>query len=318
MLFAGIPQMKQLALTAFGIAFALTHLSARIGETPSQLEERFGAPIKEALGEDSSGLRVYHSAEFTEIRVLFIEGTSEKEKYIYAGEPPIPPALIDTIRKENPGQEVIDVTSWVTVSSERGLATEDRLPKRDQLEHTYSGQAKMKKDGDWHRAILHDQDTVIEIPIFPLGYPREFELTDGASYSVTVLDQDSEDINGVIAVISRREHADWHDSVDDAGVGGIQQLLRITSGDKVIFDRSVCGLHHVKMELRNVRVAYGMYGPKNWAESYCIGHFPHFRDFALGGCVVGDAESTSIYVCPKCIAECDDHTRTHPTEDRTK
>jgi hypothetical protein len=248
--------MKRSILAACALALTFTRLSASIGETPAQLEARFGRPLREAVESNGSGLRVYHSADFAEIRVLFINDTSEKEEYKYDGEPPIPPELVVAIRNENPGQEVFDATSLVVVYSKRGLATEDRLPNRDQLEHTYSGRVKIKRDGEWDRAILRDHDTVVEIPIFPLGYPQEFKLVDGVSYSVTVLDQDSEDINAVMAVISRREHADWHDCVNDAGVGGLQPLLRIVSGDAVLFDRSVCGLHHVKMEPRKVPVAY--------------------------------------------------------------
>jgi len=130
-----------------------------------------------------------------------------------------------------------------------------------------------------------------------------------------MLEEWADDINTVAGVVSKREHVDWFDAVDDAGLTGIQQLVRITEGGTVVFDRSVCGLHHVKMELRKVRVAYGMIGPKNWAESYCMGHFPHFKDLALGGCVEGDAESTSIYICPKCVAECDDYMRQHPKDE---
>jgi hypothetical protein len=312
--------MKQSILTVLGLAFSITNLSARIGETPAQLEARFGSPIKEALGANGYGLRVYHSEEFSEIRVLFIEGISEIEEY-KCGESEIPAELIDSIREENPGQQVFDGNRSVKVRSERALATEGfsrELADRDQREHTYSGQVTIRNEGDWHRAILRDRDTVIEIPILSSNYPQDLVLSEGDSYSITVLDQDFEDLNISLAVISRREHTDWHDAVGDAGVGGIQQLVRIISGDKVVFDRSVCGLHGVKMELRNVRVNYGMYGPKNRAESYCVGHFPHFRDFALGGCLMGEAESTSIYICPKCIAECDDYMRQHPKDEEDK
>jgi hypothetical protein len=290
---------------------------AKIGDAPTAYEARFGHAIKEGFDGARSGLSVYRTKEFQEIRVTFVKGVSTKEVYKYDSEKSVPQTLIEAIRAESQGQNVFDGYNQITVES-LNSDTFDYLARPGGGEKTYSGVVNEKTVDNQRWVVLSDHGTVIELPIATPGYPQQITLTAGRTYSVTMLEELEDDINTIVGVVSKREHVDWFDAVDDAGLTGIQPLVRVTEGDTVVFDRSVCSLHHVQMERRNVLVAYGMYGPKNWAESYCMGHFPHFRDFALGGCVVGDAESTSIYVCPKCVAECDDYARKHPTEDRTK
>jgi len=292
---------------------------AKIGDTPAEYEARYGRSIKQAFDSEGSGLSVYKTKEFKEIRVTFVKGSSKKEVHKYAGDSPVPQSLIEAIRAENPGQDVYDGFGEVRVrSSEIDLSETKELERPSGRETTYSGTVKIRSDGDTRYGVLTDNGNVVEIPLYGPPYPQEFALTPGRTYSVTLLEQWSEDTSTSIGVVSKREHADWFDAVDDAGLNGIQQLVRISEGDNVVFDRSVCGLHHVKMELRSVEIRYGMYGAGSKAESYCMGHFPHFRDFALGGCIEGDAKSTSIYICPKCVAECNEYTRQHPETDKHK
>jgi hypothetical protein len=298
---------------------AVRWTNAKIGDPPAEFEKRYGVAIKQAVDKNGTGIRIYRSEKFKEIRVNFVKKISQREEYKYLGGPPkANAAILESIRAENPGRRVSDRSDSLRVYSEEALAAEDRLSQPDGLEHTYSGTVKIKSEGDAGWAVLHDHDNVIEIAVLPPTYPREFELTEGASYSVTVLDEFSVDINKKVVVVSKREHVDWEDCTDDAGVGGIQQLVRIKQGDKTVFDRSICGLHHVTMELRSVEIAYGMYAPQSDAEIYCMKHFPHFRDFALGGCLVGDEKFTSIYICPKCVAECNEYTRLHPKNGTSK
>jgi hypothetical protein len=71
------------------------------------------------------------------------------------------------------------------------------------------------------------------------------------------------------------------------------------------------GLHHVKMELRTVRVESGFY-PKSDAELYCVEHYPFYRDFAISDRFIDTPKSARIYVCPRCVAECRDYAKNHP------
>ncbi|HEV8618349.1 MAG TPA: hypothetical protein VGQ70_02545, partial [Candidatus Udaeobacter sp.] len=114
-----------------------------------------------------------------------------------------------------------------------------------------------------------------------------------------------------------REHVDWNDAVDEAH-SSFQQLVRISVDNNTVFDRSVCSLHHVKMERRKAEIAYGMLAYSK-AESFCIDHYPNFQDYAAGGCVMSDdsPKSTAIYVCPKCVAECNEYKRQHPEENKS-
>src|ERR1041384_2120464 len=98
--------MKRLVLIAFGLTLSVSCAIARIGDTPAKLEERFGKPLREGVGVDGSGVRVYCSDNFREIRVTFIEGISEKEDYRFNG--PVSANLIAFIREENPNQDVYD------------------------------------------------------------------------------------------------------------------------------------------------------------------------------------------------------------------
>jgi hypothetical protein len=81
--------------------------------------------------------------------------------------------------------------------------------------------------------------------------------------------------------------------------------MRIRDGDNVIFDRSICDVHHQKMSEIVVEVRYGMWGPSA-AEARCVKNFPHFRKYVRGGCNEDSARPTALrYVCPKCEEECE-------------
>jgi hypothetical protein len=307
--------LKRCVPALFLLAAFVGSALAKIGDAPTAYEERFGHAIKEGFDGAKSGLSVYRTKEFLEIRVTFVKGASTKEVYKYDSEKSVPQTLIEAIRAENEDQHVFDGYNQITVGSLNSDPF-DYLARPGGGEKTYSGVVKEKTVDNQQWVVLSDHGTVIELSIATPGYPQQITLTTGRTYSVTMLEELADDINTVTGVVSKREHADWFDAVDDAGLIGIQQLVRITEGGEVVFDRSVCSLHHEKMELRTVKIGYGMYAPGSWAESYCMSHFPHFRDFALGGCVVGDAESTSIYVCPKCVAECNDYARQHPDKDK--
>ncbi len=82
-------------------------------------------------------------------------------------------------------------------------------------------------------------------------------------------------------------------------------LERIMHGNVVVFDRSVCETHHVKMSVKMGEVLYGLRAtPAD--EARCEGNFPHFRDFIVGGCISSpeSPKKAPIFVCPECVAGC--------------
>lgn len=310
--------MRPYLTFAIAATFLIEPAQARIGETPEQLAQRYSEPIKQAFNNDGDGLCIYHSKKFKEIRVHFAKGLSEREDYMYLGDTPSSdPIIVGAIRTENPNQHIEDRWEGVRVYSQAAFQREvERLPSQPSgREHTYSGVAKIRSDGQSQWVVLKDHDTVVELPTLGPHRPTQYILESGHRYSVTVLEKWSVDVNRLVGVVSKREHVDWTDCVDDAGVSAIQQLIRITDGDNVVFDHSICSSHHVKMELRNVEIAYGMLSYSK-AESYCTGHYPNFRDFAAGGCVEGDEKFAPIYICAKCVAECNEYKRQHPEEDK--
>ena len=316
--------MKRCIATGFVIALITSHAPARIGETPSQLQERYGSPIKQAFGDGGEGMCIYHADGLQEIRVHFSNRQSDQEDYVigYAALDLSDPNfdLVKRVQLENPNDHVEDWYSRVRVSSEARLRrpskTEGGNPSDS--ERSYSGVAKISDYGfpvlGPDIAVLNDNGIVIEM----LSKLKDFEVKPGHRYTVTVLGNSPGEVGGAPPVlISKREHVDWADLKEDAAeLGGMQQLVRVTEGDKVLLDRSSCSLHHITMEKRQVEIRYGMPPPPPAAEAYCIEHFPNHRDYAVGGCVVSDdsPKSAVIYICQKCVAECNEYKRRHPEQ----
>lgn len=304
--------MKKFAF-ALAIVFLLEeHARARIGDTPEQLQQRYGAPLKESFDQRGYGAGIYQANGFKEIRVTFVKGKSHLEVYEITGDRPVQDSVVEMLKQENPGESVLALSNQVRVGAEES-ESELKFVTHSNQEHTYWGTPKYRQDGETRTLVLHDGETVIEIPLRRPDTGLN-DLNPDTRYSITVLDENSENLESQIAIVSRREHVDWNDAVDEAH-SSFQQLVRLSVDNKTIFDHSICSLHHVKMERRNVEIVYGMLAYSK-AESYCIAHYPNFRDYAVGGCLVGDTKSTSIYICPKCVAECDEYKRQHPAENK--
>lgn len=311
--------MRRFPSIVLVVIFGIATAHAKIGDKLADYEARYGRSVKQSFDSSGSGISVYRTDKFKEIRVTFSKGLSRREVFKTTDDRPIPRSVVDAIRAENAGQKLDALSQEIDVwAPETASSTLVEFEKPSGRETTYTGSVKIRNDNDGRYAVLIDHGKVVELPLTPPGYPDEFSLMPGRTYLVTLLQEWAVDTNTRSGVVSKREHVDWNDCVDDVGSNGIEQLVRITEGGQVIFDRSICGIHHVKMELRNVEIDYGMYAAGSEAESYCMQHFPHFRDFALGGCVVGDQKFTTIYICPRCVAECNEYTRQHPKKDKTK
>jgi len=305
--------MKRFIVIAIAGSLA-SHSFARIGETPQQLQERYGRPIKQAFG-DVEGMCIYHADGFDKIRVHFYEGRSDQEDFfVILGTTSIEAKadLAKRVQSENPNQHVQD--GWydrVRVFSEARVRSRSKKDNDNAIdgERSYSGVAKVKSYDLGKVAVWNEDGTVIEMPT-PLELDG-FEVKPGHSYTVTVLPNSPGYMGAPSVVVSKREHLDWDDFNEDAAAH--QQLVRVSEGDKMLLDRSVCSLHHIKMEKRKVEISYGLWAPTSDAELYCVNHYPNYEDYALGGCDPEDnPKSAVIYICPKCVAECNEYKRTHP------
>ena len=278
---------------------------ARIGDTPEQLRERFGNPLREATDGRGSGVRLYQVPRCSELRIRFIDGKSREEVFKLADVEKVPPEFLHAIEQENPGQKIFDNANEVHVRADIPYPERE---KRRGGQQTYDGVAVIRDSDKTRWIVLRDGDTVVEIPQFEAVKTRALPVEGGVEYAVTLLDEDDDDMMARLAVVANREHVDWFDCVDH---GTLMQLDRIAAGDKVIFDRSVCEIHHDVMLRQSVKLSYGMtaFSP---TEEYCMEHFPNHRDYALGGCLGGEAKRTYIYVCPQCVAGCREYRRLHP------
>ncbi len=79
-------------------------------------------------------------------------------------------------------------------------------------------------------------------------------------------------------------------------------LSRISSGEKVLYDREVCEVHHVKMDWKDVPILSGLptRRPDEPAWELERKTFPHRREAFNGGCIVGPDKTSKMFVCPEC------------------
>ena len=80
------------------------------------------------------------------------------------------------------------------------------------------------------------------------------------------------------------------------------KLVRITDGDRLLYDASMCRVHGIKMERVVVPITYGLYMPDRSHSRAEESEFPN-TGVVLGGCCVDtERPSTHTWVCPTCLA----------------
>jgi hypothetical protein len=304
--------MKGYAFSLLALFAMITGTLARVGDTPAQLKERYGAPISESTDKDGNGLSIYRTAQFKEIRVTFVAGKSQMEKYRMAAAVGDPKATFTALREENPGQFDFESSDGQLTIGMDESAAELKFVRSTGRKSTHSGVLEVRKSDKQNWAVLRDKGSVVEIP---MTLPEVAALPPGLKCKATVLDQIPDDLWTQMVWVGKREHLDWDDASADAH-DSFQLLVKLESNGKILFDRSTCSVHHTAMKLRDVPIAYGMLAWSK-AERYCNEHFPHFREFAVGGCLVGEKQSTRIYVCPACVAACREYSRIHGAGEKT-
>jgi hypothetical protein len=276
---------------------------ARIGDSPDDLAQRFGSPSALILDSKGYGLGVYRAEGFKQIRVTFVAGKSQYEIYLPSDNEAPRDAIAATLESENPGEDVYDASSlgiWVGHREEGG---ELKYVNRSGRHIQHTGRLELKSWGNRRGAVVRSHEAVVEIPFGEEDV--EFRrLQPGIEATITMLDEVPTDLDAPIAFIGRREHVDPDDAFSDAH-SIMHTLVKIESGEEVLFDRTVCGVHQTQMQLSNASVAYGLLMSSK-VERYCDEAFPHARAFARGGCVVtpDSPEFIPIYQCPKCVAAC--------------
>jgi hypothetical protein len=91
---------------------------------------------------------------------------------------------------------------------------------------------------------------------------------------------------------------------------------RVQSGDKVLYDREVCALHHTKMEWRDVPIIYGLVGKTPGQPTWEIERklFPNRHEAIFAGCIVGPEKTQKTLVCAECRAAYDAWKKEQPVK----
>lgn len=80
-------------------------------------------------------------------------------------------------------------------------------------------------------------------------------------------------------------------------------LVRVGQGERLLYDREICEVHHRRMSRREVPIEYGLSGGFDEAipsleEQRAA--FPHALEFRSGGCIVGAQKTAQVFVCEEC------------------
>lgn len=324
--------MKRLVLIGFLTLAVISGASANIWDTREQINQRWGAPI-EITGYPDERIYTYQVGQVG-VRVSFLDGFSQYEHYRHLDKitPLSQTEVQEVLRNNSFGQEweidgdgyrLPDRSISAAMSQDSGgiqslyLATAQYYARPDDPQHyvrtgkkrTFSGTVTLRQVDNSQWLVLHSDGYVLEVPWSIEGYRRApAELTAGRTYTMTLLDLDGLDNYALEARLSDREHKNWHDAVDDSKS---YLLAQIQDGERVMFDRSVCEIHHAQMPAKRVEVVYGLVGLTE-ANATCEREFPHHRDYILGGCLVGDDKTGLLFICPKCVAACAEYKRAHP------
>ncbi len=128
---------------------------------------------------------------------------------------------------------------------------------------------------------------------------RPIEVLCGESYSpwFATLPKDK----ALTFTVWQTKRVDWHTSEGQEEYSWQSEIELIKDGDTVIHDAAVCPLHRVRMERRDVEIAYGLPSPDLFE---AMEKFSGGPGFTLGGCVVmsGSPKTERGYVCPDCVA----------------
>ena len=120
--------------------------------------------------------------------------------------------------------------------------------------------------------------------LWPREAPKYKTLQDGRKYRFELIE-----VRAYSAIDSKTEY--WY-----------PVLHRITHGDSVIYDASICYIHKAAMKRTEVLVTYGMPGG---SEAYNKAFRTQFRYYgcAEGGCIVSSKPDTyRTWVCQHCKA----------------
>ena len=81
------------------------------------------------------------------------------------------------------------------------------------------------------------------------------------------------------------------------------RLVKVFEGDRLVYDASICPVHHRQMTLQAVPISYGLPSFSNEYQKARDTRFPHANSYVLGGCSVGPEKNARVFRCKDCIGE---------------
>jgi hypothetical protein len=299
--------------------------SAHLWESQVEIEKRYGPAIKTTGYPDRRTF--FYVFEGLEIRIKFFNGISEAESYfpsakdVVFGDGEIRRLLESNSaraqwREQAKDDWVIDTRNGrayaellrgspkprLNVYTHASVERDDEIflnSRRTLKEETFQGVATMRREGKTTRLVVATGDRIIFIPWSDEWWNPDpsGRVTSGKTYSITLRDEDSLDENVSRAFLSDRDHKDYYEAVNDSKS---YLLVRVQDGDDIVFDRSVCEVHHIKMSETMADVQYGMQIGSPYDRN-----FPHHRKVVEAGCLVEDTKKAPLYICPKCVEGCE-------------
>jgi hypothetical protein len=84
----------------------------------------------------------------------------------------------------------------------------------------------------------------------------------------------------------------------------LPRIVRVERAGKALYDVTVCEVHGAAMDYKSVPIHYGIAcgqaGDPPW--EVARKEFPHWREYACGGCVITEEKTEFTYVCPDCLS----------------
>ncbi|MFZ1218160.1 MAG: hypothetical protein WAO00_02650 [Chthoniobacterales bacterium] len=312
-----------LAVAAFLAALSVPNASAYLWETQAQIEKRYGPPIKITGYPDKRAFT--YAVQGLKIKIKFLNGVSGEETYSRSPGDVFGDSEVQRLleangrgakwRQQQNDEWVIEtqggrahaaydpgstLSTLVVYTHEYAERDWDDPIGRTGKEETFEGVATLKQDDKTTSGTIHSGGRVVYIPWSDEWRDRGLRglFTSGKTYRITLRDEWVLDDDEPWAFVSDRDHKDYHDTVNDSKC---YVLMRVEKDGAVIFDRSVCEVHHVKMS--EIKAKVGTSAPLP-GEAECERKFPHYRDFLKIMCIADGTEQASLYVCPECVAAC--------------
>ncbi|MEY2542076.1 MAG: hypothetical protein QOI22_1678, partial [Verrucomicrobiota bacterium] len=117
---------------------------------------------------------------------------------------------------------------------------------------------------------------VLEIP-WKQRYLWFVNLPVGELCTIVVRDERPLNLVPLIVFRSDREHRNREAMAAD--MFAVYPLIRIEQESRVVWDNSICEVHHTKMEHTTAPIVYGLYWPTP-SDDVCDARYPHHFDYA--------------------------------------